>query len=220
MKAFRSLAIVLAFVGCSPQAAQPPPGPNQPKVPEEPKNVPPPPEPEKNALERAIDHLRGGEVDEAMAALDEQLESDPKDSRAKGLLAQVLQEKAQVATRENRWDLAGPLLLKSAELARQIRHTKGLKIDTEGLFITATYNEACTYSRLGEVDKALDSLEESLQAGFLDQRVSGGPTTRELLVSDPDLDAIRETDRFQQLKAHYLKEGQPVAPPSHDPSTS
>lgn len=222
MKAVQLAGIILLGVGCSDSDPGPvAPGTNSTEL-EKPREGPVinPVVSAKKATVRAIELAQDGRLDDSIALLEDHVKSEPEDAEAKAVLAQLLQQKAQPASKENRWEIAGPLLLRSAALAREIRSVKGLDLDTEGLYVTAMYNEACAYSRLGEIDKALDSLEKSLQAGFLDQAVSGGPTTRELLVSDPDLDAIRDTDRFRELKARFLKERPPEPGASQEPSSS
>jgi TolB-like protein/Tfp pilus assembly protein PilF len=52
------------------------------------------------------------------------------------------------------------------------------------------YNVACTYSRLGEVTAAIDTLEKALQAGFVN---------RAWIENDSDLDPLRDNPRFQAL---------------------
>lgn len=223
MRAFRLVAPILFLAGCS--HSDPEPSGPAPKVDVDPTDSvksgrrPGSIDPATSATDRALQMFREGQIDESIAVLERHLETASDDALAKATLSQFLQVKAQPATKEGRWDLAGPLLLESARLAREVRSVKGLRIDTEGLYVAATYNEACVHSRAGETDKALDSLEESLRAGFLDQPVSDGPTPRELLVSDPDLDPVRDTDRYRELKGRYLKDEKPGLPPSHDPPT-
>ena len=52
------------------------------------------------------------------------------------------------------------------------------------------YNVACVYSLLGQVDTALDCLEEAVAHGFSD---------RQWLMHDSDFDALRNNPRFQAL---------------------
>jgi transcriptional regulator GlxA family with amidase domain len=56
----------------------------------------------------------------------------------------------------------------------------------------ALYNLACSYALTGEKDKAIDAVARAIEAGM---RQKG------LYQSDPDLTAIREDARFQQLIA-------------------
>lgn len=56
----------------------------------------------------------------------------------------------------------------------------------------ARYNQACARARLGRTDDALASLGAALEAGYADlDRVAG----------DPDLDALRGEQRFEDLLA-------------------
>jgi len=52
------------------------------------------------------------------------------------------------------------------------------------------YNVACTYSRLGDIDEALELLDRSLQQGY---------GHRTWLANDPDLAPLRDDPRFQEL---------------------
>ena len=53
------------------------------------------------------------------------------------------------------------------------------------------YNKACCYSLNGDTDAALDSLQKSLDLGFMDRG--------ELLRTDSDLDPIRDLSRFNAI---------------------
>ena len=53
------------------------------------------------------------------------------------------------------------------------------------------YNVACVYSQLGEVERAIDCLEQSITSGM---------GQREWIENDPDLDPVREHPRFVTLK--------------------
>src|SRR5215510_8215204 len=52
------------------------------------------------------------------------------------------------------------------------------------------YNLACAFALSGQKEKALDSLEKAINAGFTD---------RSQYESDSDLDSLRESDRFKDL---------------------
>ena len=52
------------------------------------------------------------------------------------------------------------------------------------------YNVACAYSQLGEIERAIDCLEES---------VVNGMSEIGWLDNDPDLDALRDEPRFREL---------------------
>jgi TolB-like protein/Flp pilus assembly protein TadD len=54
------------------------------------------------------------------------------------------------------------------------------------------YNCACLYSRLGEVDDAIDALRQALEAGY---------ANRGWAKQDPDLNPLRDNPQFQQLMA-------------------
>jgi adenylate cyclase len=52
------------------------------------------------------------------------------------------------------------------------------------------YNLACAYSMCGQSEKALDLLEKAMEAGFSD---------KDWVTSDPELDPIRDEERFLEL---------------------
>ena len=54
------------------------------------------------------------------------------------------------------------------------------------------YNCACLYSRLGQIDRALDALRQALAAGY---------ANRGWAKQDPDLNPLRENPQFQELMA-------------------
>jgi hypothetical protein len=57
---------------------------------------------------------------------------------------------------------------------------------------TFTYNLACSYSLLKDVDRSLDALERAIDLGFDD---------RKQIQSDPDLDNVRSDPRFHKIVA-------------------
>jgi non-specific serine/threonine protein kinase len=52
------------------------------------------------------------------------------------------------------------------------------------------YNAACTYTLIGELDEAIDALENSIESGMADVR---------WIENDPDLAALHGTERFEEL---------------------
>lgn len=67
-------------------------------------------------------------------------------------------------------------------------HERLVKLDPDNS--TAHYNIACAHAKLGEINKALLSLEQAINLGFI---------RADLLRSDPDLDPIRNDERFKAL---------------------
>jgi hypothetical protein len=55
-----------------------------------------------------------------------------------------------------------------------------------------SYNLACAHARSGNIRKALDSLRRAVAAGF---------TNKDLLLTDKDLDAVRDTPEFREILA-------------------
>jgi adenylate cyclase len=52
------------------------------------------------------------------------------------------------------------------------------------------YNVACVYAQLGEIDRGIDCLEQSITTGM---------GQKEWIENDPDLDPLRESPRFSAL---------------------
>lgn len=155
--------------------------------------------------DRALALAGEDKLDDALDALDEALKLEPQHRRSLQLLIVVLQDMASPLWREQRWIEGAPLLLRSGEVARRLKAVAVEPTEAErGALVAAFYNEACALSRLGETDKALDALELALKEGFLNTATPTGPSPRELFLADPDLDPLRSTARFEQLKASYL----------------
>jgi TolB-like protein/Flp pilus assembly protein TadD len=58
------------------------------------------------------------------------------------------------------------------------------------------YNAACAYAMMGEVDEAIDALENSLNSGLADVR---------WIENDPDFEPLRENERFKALLERITK---------------
>lgn len=70
------------------------------------------------------------------------------------------------------------------------------------------YNLACALSLTGKQDAALDALEKSIQFGYVDH---------EHMQRDPDLEPMRETERFKKLAALAKKKAKGLPPLLHVP---
>jgi carboxyl-terminal processing protease len=64
---------------------------------------------------------------------------------------------------------------------------------------TVLYNLACGYSLLGQKEKAVDCLRESVEAGYTDFKH---------MEADTDLDNIRDTDGYKQIAAVVKRKGE------------
>jgi len=70
------------------------------------------------------------------------------------------------------------------------------------------YNLACALSLTGRRDAALDALEKSVRFGYVDH---------EHMQKDPDLEAVRQTERFKKLVALARKKAKGLPPLLHVP---
>ncbi|GBG66662.1 hypothetical protein CBR_g66797 [Chara braunii] len=58
----------------------------------------------------------------------------------------------------------------------------------------ANYNVACCYSKLNQIDQALNALDGAMAAGFEDYK---------MVRTDPDLEAVRKSEKFAPLINRY-----------------
>jgi TolB-like protein/Flp pilus assembly protein TadD len=92
-------------------------------------------------------------------------------------------------------DDARALTIGAVALSRLGEHEAGLEWAARALAVDPTdagicYNVACLYAVEGEIDKAIDCLEDAARAGF---------AHRDWIENDPDLDSVRDDPRFQAL---------------------
>jgi TolB-like protein/Flp pilus assembly protein TadD len=93
-------------------------------------------------------------------------------------------------------DDARTLTMGAVALSRLGEHEAGLKWAGRALAIDPSdggicYNVACVYAVEGEIDKAIDCLEDAARAGF---------AHRDWIENDPDLDSVRNDPRFRALR--------------------
>jgi thiol-disulfide isomerase/thioredoxin len=136
---------------------------------------------------QAEQSVQRGDLDEAIRRLDQALETEPNHRKALLFLAGCSEERAG--------DLGRPAssayYLKSARAIRTLRNTyQPLTPQESALVGPLLYNEACTYAIDKQPEKALDALEESIEAGF---------ANAELMAEDPELASIRALPRFKEL---------------------
>jgi TolB-like protein/Tfp pilus assembly protein PilF len=124
------------------------------------------------ALRRLGDTDREREVGErALRAIDEQLATDPDDSRALQL---------------------GPSLAAALGHAQRARAFADQALRARPDDIGTVYNAACTFAVLGDRDRALDLLAEAVEKGW---------SSPEWLAQDPDVDSLRADPRFKRIEA-------------------
>lgn len=131
----------------------------------------PPPAPAAPAslARKALGHWFAHEHAEAAAAYGEYVKTHPDDAVA-----------------YMRLGLSQARLKKPREAEANLKKAISLGADTPN----DQYNVACGYAVMGSTDKALDALERAVGAGF---------NNKQLLASDPDLESLRKTKRFEAL---------------------
>ena len=107
----------------------------------------------------------------AIDVLDKHLDLNPDDSRAANLKAAALGH-----------------LGEKDEAIKWASRAMVIDPDNPGVL----YNVACLYANIEELDRAIDCLEQSIDAGM---------AHREWIENDPDLDPLRENPRFTELIA-------------------
>jgi tetratricopeptide (TPR) repeat protein len=111
-----------------------------------------------------------------LEALQQRVEADPKDVNAHAQL--------------------GYLYGQLGNVTKEVEHYReALALYPE--YKEIHYNLACAYTDLGQKEKALASLARALELGF---------SSRQLLETDSDLDALRSEPRFKKLmQKHFEK---------------
>jgi len=123
-------------------------------------------EPEPTPHERARAHYAAGEYQEAIDVLRPFLETEPDAARS--------------------WMLLGSCHHGLAQYERALEiHAKVASFEDHRS--SGCYNMACAYAMLGEVDLAFEWLTKAREAGFGDLN---------LLRTDPELDTLRDDERF------------------------
>lgn len=155
----------------------------------------------------------GGRFDEAAAMQQSALEFAPNDHRVWGRLAEsyrfvpgkeresgnayrraadLAEEKLKVD--EGDWATRGLLAL---YYVHSERGEQGLRMADRAVADSRRNPEALYYQGLARVE--LDNTEGAIDA--LEEALKGDPQYRQFLLSDPDLVALRETERFKQVLA-------------------
>ena len=156
-----------------------------------------------------------GELEEAAAMFEQAAEINPEDYQAPLFAAQALKALNRPAAKKqyrrtldvierhlelNPDDARATYLGASALIALDERE-KALQWARKASVIdphnpATLYNVACAYSQLGETERAIDCLEES---------VVNGMSEIGWLDNDPDLDSLREEPRFKELLENVRK---------------
>ncbi|KAF1002617.1 hypothetical protein AG4045_008774 [Apium graveolens] len=66
----------------------------------------------------------------------------------------------------------------------------------------ASYNVACCYSKLNQIQAGLSALEDALKSGFEDFKASQSPHNLRIR-TDPDLENVRKSEKFNPLLKRF-----------------
>lgn len=159
----------------------------------------------------ARDAFSQGKFERAAEMFEKAIEVRPEDYQAQLLVAQVYrslgeEEKRQRAMRRGA-DIAAKhlklnpddsraLVLGATALAELGQMERAIEWGDRALAIapdpSVLYNLASMYARIGEIEKALDVVEESARLG-------GGAVSKAWLLQDSDMDPLRDHPRFQAM---------------------
>jgi tetratricopeptide (TPR) repeat protein len=98
-------------------------------------------------------------------------------------------------------DFVDPMVLLGDAYTRKGMHDKALVIDTRLAELcpddpTVHYNLACDYSMLKDADRAIETLERAVRLGYRDFRH---------MLKDPDMEYLRQDERFKELVSRFRK---------------
>jgi len=98
-------------------------------------------------------------------------------------------------------DIVDVLILLGNAYTQRGYHEKGLEVDLRLSRLrpedpVVFYNLACSYSLLGQIGSALESLEKALALGYNDLK---------FLMTDPDMENVRNDARFGPLLQKYRR---------------
>jgi TolB-like protein/Tfp pilus assembly protein PilF len=154
--------------------------------------------------------LSQGKEAEAAEMFQRACEINPEDYQAPAFLAQSLQGMGREAKAEQAYrrglvavekhlvlnpDDARAVLFRAVALSHLGQRDEAIQWAGKASVIdpdnpSVHYNVACVFAQLGEVERSIDSLEQSITTGM---------GQKEWIDHDPDLDPLRDHPRFQQL---------------------
>ncbi len=145
-------------------------------------------------LSRRIDEATfNHDFEEALKITESALEKQPNNLQFLFTAANFSQRTAKQLAVKPGVDrkVANVFFLKSAAFVRKVRKVQGDQGGVPVAFLTDIfYNEACAHATNGNKEKALASLKEALEGGFVDLAL---PQT------DPDLDSLRDLPEFASI---------------------
>lgn len=145
-------------------------------------------------MRKAMVLAREENLDGAIELIEKAAAMDPKDVRIALTLIGATQARAQELVNDDKRKDANPYFYKAAALVRALSDDAARMIgDNAGSVI---YNEACSFAVDGQKDKALASLDEAFERGYVDI-----DQTR----ADVDFESIRESAEFVALLEKHAR---------------
>jgi tetratricopeptide (TPR) repeat protein len=144
------------------------------------------------AMTKAQQLANAGDPAGALKALKETYDADPKLRQLLVPMIELSQAYAMDFVNKKQETDAFPIFMESAQFARKLKEAGGQTLREKRSIANALYNEACVYTKTSKNDEALKSLEESIEQGLDDLK---------LLDTDTDMDPLRETEKFKELRA-------------------
>ncbi|MFO0869989.1 MAG: redoxin domain-containing protein [Pirellulales bacterium] len=145
------------------------------------------------SLQDVVRLAQSGELAQARQRLQKMVVPEKDERPAQHLLLEINQAHAVQVLQETGEKEAAPLFLEAAAAARAFRKKFPELTDNEQQVVATTlYNGACFEAKAGDLDKAQQSLEEAVDAGF---------ENLAQLDKDEDLVEVRKRPGFQEFRA-------------------
>jgi tetratricopeptide (TPR) repeat protein len=139
----------------------------------------------------AIENMRQGDTEAALFAAQQAVALEEENFDARWHLMLILQDRGiNLLEKDFKKEGYDDLLELNKHVTWLNNHLDRLNDSKKRKLAFANYNVACALARNQQPDQALDSLKMAIELGYDDY---------EKIKSDPDLDSLRELERYKQL---------------------
>jgi thiol-disulfide isomerase/thioredoxin len=139
-------------------------------------------------MQKAIAAAQGGSIDEAIEWIEKALQLAPDDIRISMTYIGALQARGMELVESGQRAAANPYFFKSATFVRDLKGPLAQMIGPRAGVVI--YNEACAHAADGNTDKALESLDEAFERGYVDV---------ESARNDPEFESLQANEAFVAL---------------------